>query len=691
MAVRLGSNAPVGLSRERFLRSTARVVSQPDAWTRPADWVAFTTPTSAEQKVIGVVAVYDQDSNYIALACTVTGGYTVDWGDGTSTTHTSAATAQKNYVFGDLSAGTLSSRGYRQAVITVTPTTGGATFSAINLNRRHSATPNSTNITNPWLDVAVAAPNATTVEFSYSSVGSKTSSMQLCEQVTIVAHNRINMTSMFEDCVSLQSVPLFNTASVTSMSSMFNDCYSLQTVPLFDTASVTSMSSMFRGCVSLRSVPLLNTASVTIMTSMFDSCYSLQSVPLFNTASVTSMNNMFDECNSLQTVPLFNTASVMYMSDMFYECRSLQSVPLFNTASVTAMGSMFEGCRSLQSVPLFNTASVTNMSNMFTSCYFLQSVPLLNTASVTLMTSMFSGCVSLQTVPLFNTASVTSMGSMFSSCYSLQSVPLFNTASVTTMSGMFSSCVSLQTVPLFNTASVAGMTSMFESCRSLQTVPLFNTASVTAMGYMFYSCSSLRTVPLFNTASVTSMSSMFYNCSSLQNIPELNLTKVSSSSTNEMTIGSASATTAAVNLGQAKLTGMRWTQSFQNCKMGASQLNEMYTALAVLNPNVTNVTASAGVVTYTVDDIRAFVAARTVTITGVNPVAYNLTSVTVGTVTAGAGTTGTFTVTNAATGAYVSGGVASITSNRTITVTSNPGVSEDDPTIATNKGWIVTG
>jgi hypothetical protein len=125
--------------------------------------------------------------------------------------------------------------------------------------------------------------------------------------------------------------------------------------------------------------------------------------------------------------------------------------------------------------------------------------------------------------------------------------------------------------------------------------------------------------------------------------------------------------------------------------MGAAQLNEMYTALAVLNPNVTNVTASAGVVTYTVDDIRAFVAARTVTITGVNPVAYNLTSVTVGTVTAGAGTTGTFTVTNAATGAYVSSGVASITDNRTITVTSNPGVSEDDPTIATNKGWIVTG
>ena len=125
--------------------------------------------------------------------------------------------------------------------------------------------------------------------------------------------------------------------------------------------------------------------------------------------------------------------------------------------------------------------------------------------------------------------------------------------------------------------------------------------------------------------------------------------------------------------------------------MGAAQLDEMYTALAVLNPNVTNVTATGTVVTYTVDDIRAFVAGRTVTITGVDPVAYNLASVTVGTVTAGVGNAGTFTVNNAATGAYVSGGVAALQDNRTITVTNNPGTSGDDPTIAENKGWTVSG
>lgn len=184
---------------------------------------------------------------------------------------------------------------------------------------------------------------------------------------------------------------------------------------------------------------------------------------------------------------------------------------------------------------------------------------------------------------------------------------------------------------------------------------------------------------------------MFQSCTALQNIPELTLTAINSATNNNMALGNATANSATASLGQAKLTNNRWTQSFQNCRLGAAQLDEMYTALATLNPAITNVTGNGTTVTYTVADRRAFVNGRTVTITGVDPVAYNLTSVTVGTVTAGAGNTGTFTVTNAATGTYVSGGVAAIQSDRLITVSSNPGTTGDDPTIATNKGWSVTG
>jgi surface protein len=112
------------------------------------------------------------------------------------------------------------------------------------------------------------------------------------------------------NCSTLQSVPLFNTASVTSMASMFQTCTALQSVPLFNTASVTNMVNMFNGCLTLQSVPLFNTASVTSMASMFQNCSALQSVPLFNTASVTSMAGMFFNCSALQSVPAFDASAV---------------------------------------------------------------------------------------------------------------------------------------------------------------------------------------------------------------------------------------------------------------------------------------------------------------------------------------------------------------------------------------------
>jgi hypothetical protein len=123
--------------------------------------------------------------------------------------------------------------------------------------------------------------------------------------------------------------------------------------------------------------------------------------------------------------------------------------------------------------------------------------------------------------------------------------------------------------------------------------------------------------------------------------------------------------------------------------MGATQLDAMYTALLTLNPAITTVSGNGTTVTYTVGagNISPFVVGRSVTVTLVDPIAYNISG-TVASVNAGAGT---FTITNAAVGAYVSGGVASITDNITITVTGNPGVATDTPSIATNKGWTVVG
>jgi hypothetical protein len=77
--------------------------------------------------------------------------------------------------------------------------------------------------------------------------------------------------------------------------------------------------------------------------------------------------------------------------------------------------------------------------------------------------------------------------------------------------------------------------------------------------------------------------------------------------------------------------------------------------------DITNVTASGGTVTYTA--ANNYSAGNTVSISYVNPVAYNLKAVTI----ASASST-QFTVTNAATGTYVSGGIAQRTGEIPITI-----------------------
>jgi surface protein len=374
-------------------------------WVRPSDWLAMPTVTSAEQKFVGLHAIFPEGNNFVAFRFTTsTGQYQVDWGDGSSPTlHNSNTTAEYAYDYATYDVGdtTLSSRGYKQAIITVTPVSGNL----LTANFQQRYTGQNQPYATGFLDCIISMPNHSASGFAFGGLNVKHSYVERFDVKTLGSCN--SLASMFRECYSLQSVPLFNTAAVTNMSSMFIFCYSLKSVPLFNTTAVTNMSSMFNGCNSLQSVPLFNTTAVTNMSSMFNGCNSLQSVPLFNTAAVTNMSSMFVQCFSLQSVPLFNTAAVTNMSSMFVQCFSLQSVPLFNTAAVTNMLAMFQSCSSLQSVPLFNTAAVTSMGSMFVQCFSLQSVPLFNTAAVTSMAGMFSFCNSLQSVPALSTASIT--------------------------------------------------------------------------------------------------------------------------------------------------------------------------------------------------------------------------------------------------------------------------------------------
>jgi surface protein len=566
-------------------------------WVRNPSWRALTAVGDSEQKFSGIVAVFPQGS-YLALSAA--GNYTVDWGDGASENVNTGVTANKLYDFNDADlANTNGPVTLTDAGDLVERTAHGYSNG---MEVRFYNIVSTTGLTTAQVYYVI---NATANNFQVAAtVGGSAVALSTNGSATLLPYKQAIVTVTPQAGQNLTTITL-NLKNTTSGLQAYETGWLDIEVgsPNFTSITLAGGSVRFSMCerAAVRSI-----GSVTNLSSLFSSYYKLQAVVLGNTAAATNMSSMFSGCQSLSTVPLFNTAAVTNMSSMFNNCYSLAVVPLFNTVAVTNMSSMFRHCRSLAAIPLFNTVAVTSMESMLRDCYSLTTVPLFNTVAVTNMSTMFQDSRSLATVPLFNTAAVTNMSTMFFGCDSLATVPLFNTAAVTNISLMFTNCVSLVTVPLFNTAAVTNMSLMFSGCSSLAAVPLFNTAAVTNMSSMFSGCLPLVTVPLFNTAAVTNIQSMFNNCLTLSSVPALNVSAVSSSG------NFGSMFSGCNSLSRIQAANFNYTFSVASCKLGATELNEIYTNL---------------------------------------PVAVG----------------------------------------QTITVSNNVGTTGDDPTIATLKGWTVTG
>ena len=401
-------------------------------WVRPSDWLVLPTITETDQKFVGLHAIYP-DANFLALSAS--GAYTVDWGDGTVQNFAAGVVAEKEYNYATYDTGntTLSSRGYKQVIVTITMQSG-QTLTELNLHHRHSS--QSVIYCSGFLDIALSGTSLDDLRIGAQTPGSviQVINFSALERINIVKSDVRTAEHMLYSCARLQSILALETSTkpAANLNVTFTDAGDIVNSTYHglrngDPLILSSLTSTTGITVDTRYFVI----SATTNTFQISSSYGGTALPLTTNGSGifsvgTSMSDMFNACRSLQTVPAFNTASVTNMSSMFSSCSSLQTVPAFNTASVTNMSSMFSSCSSLQTVPAFNTASVISMIGMFNSCSSLQTVPAFNTASVTNMINMFNACRSLQTVPAFNTASVTNMSSMFNSCSSLSNIDITN-------------------------------------------------------------------------------------------------------------------------------------------------------------------------------------------------------------------------------------------------------------------------
>ena len=423
-------------------------------WVRPSDWLPITKPDGTSQKVIGLFAVFDSDTNYVAF--TATGAYTVDWGDGSAPeNYASGAQCQHKYTFANIDPTTTTAEGYRQVVITITPQ-AGQNLSIINFQKYHSEVGGNYGFT-AWLELYASTSHADVLGGLSNWMITTTQTMiPMLKAVYIlpcntVFDNRMGSTMFKGQAENVEYVEISRPNVVILSSGPFQNLRLIKKFNILPGTKVSDGKDLFLECNSLVEAPMLDLSSCIDTSYMFSNCSNLQTVPQYVTTNVRNMSYMFNGCRSLETVPLLDMQNNTTMLYMFSNCSVLKEVPLFNTAKVTMFLSAFSSCQNLRSIPLFNTSKVTSFANAFSTCYQLRDVPLLDTSSCTDFSNMFAACYSLVRVPTFNTSEATIMSSMFNNANALKSIPLFDTAKCTSISALTGSIRSQVTeIPAFN-------------------------------------------------------------------------------------------------------------------------------------------------------------------------------------------------------------------------------------------------
>jgi len=266
-------------------------------WVRPSDWLPMPTVLASEQKICILCAVYDHDANYVSLRCR--GAYTVDPGDGTGAVNVADNTIWEHiYSYASLPAGTLTSRGYRQAIITITPQ-AGQNLTQAGFAVKHSASGLSDFYTQPFIDMRLSMPSAPSGQI-FHGVSVKLRMLERIDYIgdwvwTGSAQNKLRTLS------ALRSIPPIDARTTTALSDAFEDCACLQFVNINTEGATGGFSGMFRNCSALVVLSLDARAAGTIAT-LCSGCVGLQRANINTAGAAGSFSGAFTNCISLQVI-----------------------------------------------------------------------------------------------------------------------------------------------------------------------------------------------------------------------------------------------------------------------------------------------------------------------------------------------------------------------------------------------------
>jgi hypothetical protein len=531
-----------------------------DAWIRPVDWPTITDAPNEVQFLVADTGLATYAIN-TTFSRTASQDLLIDWGDGTTDTisTTTTVTTQHSYAVGT---GTPCSRGYTTFKIRIYGSAAGVTITNSRFVILTTAVNGSIPVAiNTWGVLEAYFGNgfdASTFANYFqgnivSTIGSSQGNFAMLEYCKLPStFNATSFNQAFDYCYSLAVLVMPTSApNMTSFNLCFRQCVNLQSVTFPpDATGITTLGNTFNNCQKLTSITLPTTLDLcTNLFATFINCTLLNTISLPSLGTCTDYGNTFSQCASLVNVKLTGWTSSPYVgittSSMFNGCTSLSLINIPNPVAGSSMiaDSMFFGCTSLLQC-ILPSNFIGGASSMFSGCSNLITAVFPTTTNGTAFDSIFANCFNLVNVTLPTTAGATvSMANTFLGCRSLRSITIPSGYNLTTCSSIAQNCFSLTsfTFPTGAQNSLTFLTSAFSGCTSLETVTLPNSmTSCSSLSSAFQNCSKLDTVTLPATMNlVTSMASAFSGCSNLSSVT--------------------------LPTSMSALTGTGFTNAFQNC------------------------------------------------------------------------------------------------------------------------------
>ena len=345
------------------------VSKQKPPYNRPSDWLTLNDLNETDEKFVGLYGVFSGDSNYVAIR--VQGDYTVDWGDGTIENFNSSVLAEHGFVYGNISNSTLTTDGYKQVIITITPQNNQHITYIDFQNTPTIYSGNGFSISSNWLEVKMSLNYIS--EFYFSSQ-SNIRHRFLNAFIWQGSENFIFISSLsyfFNECVDLEYVKFFNCSS-GDYNSIFADCRSIKTIEgNFTFTTPTSFANVFRNCYTLQKLPniILNSGvSIGSFTNAFQNCYNLTNLDLSSLLLSNPLPLSVSAARSIFDPPKINFSG---FSQIFFTFGSsgIQYLTSDYVFGNTNWGSLFNGANNLMTLPSFNVSGVTSYTNMFNNSF----------------------------------------------------------------------------------------------------------------------------------------------------------------------------------------------------------------------------------------------------------------------------------------------------------------------------------